>query len=257
MSLLERLKVEFSKKAPNWLYALTKSIYRVLHRREVLILIPSTKGYWISLKRGGRLYTPSPKGDWTSFIIKLDRASLIREGDVVVEAGACIGATVLSIAHKAGKVVAVEPDPLNLKFLCWNVKSHGLNNVIIVGKALWSVRTKLKLHLASTVTGPTVTPYVFSYTAKPLTGKYVEVEADTLDNILAELDVEKVDLLMMNIEGAELEALRGAEKTLRKTSKLRIDCHNERIKEEIRRILKERGFIVKLEEDYVHAKRGQ
>ncbi|MEM4468901.1 MAG: FkbM family methyltransferase [Candidatus Nezhaarchaeales archaeon] len=136
------------------------------------------------MKRGRKLYVQSPKGDWRSFMINPDLASCIRSGDTVVEVGACLGATALSLAHKANKVIAIESDPVNLNFLRLNVKAYGFNNIIIVSKAVWSFKGRLRLYTATTSTGHRLVLSISSYVDKPLTGKYVEVEVDTIDNIL-------------------------------------------------------------------------
>jgi hypothetical protein len=59
------------------------------------------------------------------------------------------------------------------------------------------------------------------------TGKSAQVEVDTLDGILAELNVQKVDFIKMNIEGAEIEVLKGAVGTLKNNSvALAIEAHH-------------------------------
>jgi FkbM family methyltransferase len=215
-------------------------------------MIPQTN-CWLAVRNGKRLLIPSPKGDWGSFIVDYNKARFINYGDIVVAAGACVGATTLSIAHKAGKVIAIEPNPKNLLFLRRNVKAYGYKNVIVVGKALYSFRGKVKLYITSTITGHSILQLIAL--RKPFTGEYVEVQADTLDNILTEIGVEKVDVLIMNIEGAELEALKGAEETLKKIKKISIACHGD-IKGCVCNFLKERGFVVKSEMDLIYARRG-
>lgn len=230
---VELVKIEIAKRAPDWLYCLLKALYSMLFSpRRFVILLPLGK-CWIAMKSGRKLFVPSPKGDWGSFIIDPSRASGINEGDVVVEVGACLGATALSLANKAGKIIAIEPEPKNLKFLSLNVRFHGYRNILIVNKAVWSSRGKLRLYTTTTATGHTLTPSVFSYVDKPLTGKVIKVEVDTLDNILAELGIEKVDVLLMNVEGAEVEALKGAEETLKKVRRVSIVCHSRELRDKV------------------------
>jgi len=66
--------------------------------------------------------------------------SNIKEGDIVIDAGANIGLFSILASFKVkdkGRVIAIEPEPNNLKILKENVDLNGLKNVIIVPKALY------------------------------------------------------------------------------------------------------------------------
>ena len=66
--------------------------------------------------------------------------SSIKEGDIIIDAGADIGLFSVLAAFKVkekGRVIAVEPEPNNLKILRENVELNYLKNVIIVPKALY------------------------------------------------------------------------------------------------------------------------
>jgi hypothetical protein len=132
--LVEKLKIRFCEKAPNWLYVLVKGLYSLLFRRKEMVLLVPLSRCWFAIKGGRCLLVPSPKGDWKSFIVDPARADSIDQGDVVVEAEACIGATAISLAYKASRVIAIEPDPVNFKFLRKNVKLHGCENILLVKK---------------------------------------------------------------------------------------------------------------------------
>jgi hypothetical protein len=57
-------------------------------------------------------------------------------------------------------------------------------------------------------------------------GSRVAVRARRLDDVVRELEIEEIDLLKMNIEGAERLALRGMTETLPKIRHLCISCHD-------------------------------
>ena len=51
----------------------------------------------------------------------------------------------------------------------------------------------------------------------------INVEADTLDNIIDEVGLDTVDFIKIDVEGAEGLVVRGAEKTLKKAKALLIE----------------------------------
>ena len=57
-------------------------------------------------------------------------------------------------------------------------------------------------------------------------GDSIRVEADTLDGILQELGIASVDFIKMDIEGSEIEALKGMRKTLESQVQLAIAAYH-------------------------------
>ena len=79
--------------------------------------------------------------------------------------------------------------------------------MIVVEKGLWNKKDKLELFIKERPEGN-------SLLISRGKVKTTEVEVDTLDNILEELEIDRVALVKMDIEGAEIEALKGMGKTL-------------------------------------------
>ena len=131
----------------------------------------------------------------------------LKAGDVVVDAGAYPGDYAVFAARKvgkSGKVICFEPDSRNRKILQRNMELEGLNNFIIVPKGLWNKNTTLKI--------------------KNSDGLHTELSKDigdseiavcSLDSELKKLGIKHIDVLKMDIEGAEIEAIQGAKKTLK------------------------------------------
>jgi 3-dehydroquinate dehydratase len=89
-------------------------------------------------------------------------------------------------------------------------------------------------------------------------GDAEEIEVDTLDNILEELGVTRVDFIKMDIEGAEIQALEGMERTLKENDvRLVIAAYHEvdgkPTWKTIVPWLKQMGFRVRVRESYVYA----
>ena len=131
----------------------------------------------------------------------------IRPGDIVLDCGAHVGSFTRKALNKgASLVVAIEPSPVKVTCLQKNFDGEivaGRVRVLQVG--IWSHDDKLWLEGVSdvgnsVVSGPTP--------AGVGPGEWVQVT--TLDKLVEEQRLGKVDFIKMDIEGAECEALQGA-----------------------------------------------
>jgi FkbM family methyltransferase len=146
----------------------------------------------------------------------------LKKGDVVVDVGAHIGTFTIrasKMVGDAGKVIAIEPEPQNIALLKRNVEANALQNVVIVPEGIWSSKGKQKFYLSPETWGHSYLSQIAKST------EYNEIEMDTLDCVLSELNLNKVDFIKMDIEGAEIEALKGMEQTLTEDVNLTIETH--------------------------------
>lgn len=170
----------------------------------------------------------------TAFVNNHDYERLFRveKNDVVVDVGAHVGIFSLSVAAKAKKVIAIECEPRNLTRLSGNIKRLNLNNVLIVDKAVWNCKSTLPLHLSNDSESHTlIEDWAITQSKCNPSVDYrgqIQVKTDTLDGILDDLGIVKIDFLKMDVEGAEIEAIEGAKETLTNTSKIAIACYHER-----------------------------
>lgn len=172
-----------------------------------------------------------------------ERYFRVAPGETVLDVGACIGEFAIPAAKRAKEVVAVEAVPENRAWLRMNVSVNKLQNVCIVGKAAWNRGGSLRLYLSNENIG------AHSLVIKK-GRKSTEVKADTLDNIISELGIEKVDFVKMDVEGAELEALEGAEKVLNKARKIVVETHlrnGNATTPKVKQVLEARDFKVHVE----------
>ncbi len=141
-------------------------------------------------------------------VYETDRAR-VNPGDVVLDCGAHVGIyTREALRAGARLVVAVEPGPENLECLRRNVAEElKEGRVIICPKGVWDREAQLALRRDPGNSGAdrVVTAGNEGDLRVPLT---------TIDNLVEELRLERVDFIKMDIEGAERRALRGAQKTL-------------------------------------------
>jgi FkbM family methyltransferase len=128
--------------------------------------------------------------------------AFLQKGMVYVDVGANIGSHAINAARlvgSAGSVFAFEADPDTFRLLSDNIDANGLRNLI------------LKQICVSDHVG-TLSFYKHKDSAKSSVvdrGEKLSVTlpSDTLDNLIAD---KKIDVLKVDVEGAELSVLRGA-----------------------------------------------
>ncbi|MGH9926829.1 MAG: FkbM family methyltransferase, partial [Nitrososphaeraceae archaeon] len=149
-----------------------------------------------------------------------------KEGDTVIDIGAHIGRYTITSSKQVGntgKVVAIEADPDNFQLLKRNIALNNLTNVLPLNYAVFSTRTRMKLYEQSA--SAKYNSLMLARAAK--TKNYVEVNADTLDSILKLNEVNQVNWIKIDVEGAEFEVLKGSTKTLSTENvSLLIEIHN-------------------------------
>lgn len=132
--------------------------------------------------------------------------SLIGHASVVLDIGANVGFFTLLAARRTGSqgaVVAFEPLPRNLAFLRRHLALNGVANVEVLPIALSS-------HSGTARFGSAANPAMGGLS---LAGD-LEVQTDTLDELVASGGVSPPDFLKIDVEGAEYDVLTGASAVL-------------------------------------------
>ena len=134
----------------------------------------------------------------------------VHPGDVVIDCGANIGMfTKTALDSGASLVVAVEPAPNTLECLRRNLAQEiAQKRVIVYPKGVWDHDDFLNLATDDQNVGSNS---VVIDLKRP---KSVRVPLTTIDELVAELKLDRVDFIKMDIEGAEKPALKGAHGTL-------------------------------------------
>lgn len=167
-------------------------------------------------------------------------------GDVVVHVGAGAGweANLFSrLVGSGGLVYLIEGHPKTYTWLTRRVEASRLANVRPINVAVSDHSGILRIsdledHMLNQVS---------------VDGD-IEVQAKTLSEIFFEYGIDHVDLLTMNIEGAERSAIRGLGPAAGKVRRLAVSCHDflansggddwTRTKAEVQRLLEEYGYDV-------------
>ena len=149
-----------------------------------------------------------------------------KEGDTVIDIGAHIGRYTITSSKQvgdSGKVVAIEADPDNFELLKKNITLNKLTNVLPLNYAVFSTRTRMKLYEQSA--SAKYNSVMLARAGK--TENYVEVNAETLDDILKQNGINQVNWIKIDVEGAEYEVLKGSTKTLASGNvSLLVEIHN-------------------------------
>jgi len=140
--------------------------------------------------------------------------------DTIVDIGAGVGEETLTFSRaigESGKLICVEAHPRTFRCLEKMVRHNRLDNVTLIFAAV-------------TVPGRSVVTIeddVIEYIANRVSGiAGVSVPATTIDQIRDRLNLRRVHLLKMNIEGSEREAIQGMAETLKRTKVVCISCHD-------------------------------
>lgn len=145
----------------------------------------------------------------------------VKSGNVVVDLGANIGYFTLlasQLVGKGGKVFCFEPEPRNFKFLSKNIEINNYTQASAFQKAVSDKNGKTQLFVCDYDTGHhTINQYkgIESYSRGRETKEHaVEIETVTLDSFLTG-KTDRVDVIKMDVEGAEMLALAGMDRILK------------------------------------------
>lgn len=141
---------------------------------------------------------------------------LVREGMNVCDIGAHIGyysLLVSTLVGGTGRVYAFEPDPINYYILKENKILNKFNNLVLSKAAISSKTGKTNLFLCRDNSGD---HRIFDAEKKRPS---IEINVTTLDNYFKNFK-KKLDLIKMDIQGAEMEALKGMVNCIKKNEEI-------------------------------------
>lgn len=150
--------------------------------------------------------------------------SLVGANSRLIFAGAHIGALLIPIVRAAGTraVLAYEPSPGNHRLLTMNLALNDIDGIVVRNAALGETPGHIRFTENLINTG--------NCRVDALNGG-IDVPMDTLDRSVPP-DWESIDLIVMDIEGSEVRAMRGAQAVLAKTQRLYVEFAPEQIREQ-------------------------
>lgn len=137
----------------------------------------------------------------------------VKEGDVVMDIGACWGDSALYFASKigeSGKVYSFEFIPDNIKLFNKNISLNPkLKNQIELIRFPVSDRSDDKIYFYDKGPGSRIE-------SEPFEGQTGTASTISIDDFVKNNNISKVDFIKMDIEGAEPFALKGAVETIKR-----------------------------------------
>jgi FkbM family methyltransferase len=160
------------------------------------------------------------RGRIEPYTIELFRRAL-RPGMVVLDVGAYIGYFTVLAARTVGgtgKVYAFECDERNIRFLSHNIVLNRCRNIELVNKAAADRAGVLPFFVRR---GDPSQSSLWHESGK---GHREDVECTTIDAVTGG---DPVNVVKMDIEGGEIQALRGMDETAKRSAKLTmfVECH--------------------------------
>jgi FkbM family methyltransferase len=134
---------------------------------------------------------------------------MVKDDDIVIDCGGCWGDTALYFAAMGAKEVYVyEFIPSNIQIMNKNLNLNPQykDKIILINNPVWS-SSHLKLSYLDKGPASVVDDFKI-YNDK--------VETISIDELVKNKNIERVDFIKMDIEGAEIPALNGAIETIRK-----------------------------------------
>jgi len=222
-----------------WLYRVARSGARAVGIDKALraTIGPSVARFVFKRSNGagqatlvnGHRMVLAEEGQYPPFAMATDRyeagttrllEQIIEPSMVVIDVGAHVGYFTLLAARQVGpqgKVYSFEPDPTNYRLLQQNIDANGYLNIAATQKAVSKALGSAKLILSSRDNG---THSLYGQDGGD--ADTVTVDLVSLDEFFADEGWPKVDLIKMDVEGAEMDALEGMSRLLRESPGMKL-----------------------------------
>lgn len=164
----------------------------------------------------------------------------------IVDVGANIGLTSIFLRtfFPKSNIVCLEPEKSNIAMCEENFKKNGLSDIKIIPKGMWVENT----HLYASNSFRDGLSWSFSLSSQKNNESDQPIETITLDKLMEDHDLSKIDVLKIDIEGGEKDLLHNESFMSCMAKKVRLtimEIHPEVIGyEESMAILRGKGFLV-------------
>lgn len=140
----------------------------------------------------------------------------------IIDAGANIGTSAIFFANKYpdARIFALEPEESNFEILIKNTSQY--KNIIPIKAAIWGVAAKRVIQYRFTGHWG----YTVSDTHNKTKSTGQEVDCTTIGSLMEKYNIEKIDLLKMDIEGGEKDVLENSSDWIGSVRIITIELHD-------------------------------
>ena len=160
-------------------------------------------------------------------------------GDIVVDVGTYYGRYTLMASGYVGStglVLGIEADLKNYCITKRNIENNKIRNVLLFHLAASNHEGTIKLY-------KTETPGTHSICWNTIS-KYDIVPSKTIDSLIDQLSLKRVDWIKIDVEGAELMVLEGSHRTFERNKNLKLVIEIHTGDNNVFQFLKKRGFKI-------------
>ena len=133
-----------------------------------------------------------------------------------------LGTIILSKQNPLSKIFSFEPNPSVFQILKTNVNNNGLNNVILINKAVHSNKNlKLMKHpycSGANIMGESTSKVNQYYKGENLRATEISVDTISFDDFLIDNKISEIFLLKIDCEGSEFDILGNSKMLFKKTT---------------------------------------
>lgn len=206
-----------------------KDFYRLFGMRGMFLKIKQASGK-------PSLFTVSQKGIKLPFFLRLNTTDiqaykeiilrdeyhlmLRKSPKVIIDAGANIGLTAIYFASRYpdAKIYSIEPEPSNFELLVKNTEHY--QNIFPIHAALWNEDVPIQ------VVDCGLGHWGFQTATSDGVSSLSQVPGLTLRTIMADRGIDYIDLLKIDVEGAEKEVFKGSPEWIDKVGVLIVELHD-------------------------------
>lgn len=256
---LNNIKQKFKKHLPSWLFIFVVIVYRVINPAKETVFIYPSDGCWVGynfttkdkryypyIKAAVQIITQNQKKIGSKYIYP--GVVEVESGDVVIDVGAFVGEFSLNVQEDAEKVFCCEPSPRSVHCLQKNTKN--VSNITSISTLTGDTNELRSLNLGKDPTDNSI----LNIDEGNAVGE-VTIYSMTIDRLIDELDIDNIDFLKIDAEGAEPEVIRGLNSS--RVEKLSVDCGAERYGDttvnEVKQLLNKRGYKTYNKNEHVFA----
>ncbi len=184
----------------------------------------------------------------------LPKELVIMKGDTVIQVGTHKQETLSRIYNSIGsngKAIIIEADKDSYEYLNEYIQKNNWTNMILVHKAASNIKGEGSFLISEILSDHRLEDSNILHDNDLRGDGYINkniVQIDTIDNILSDLEIDKVDYIEITVNGAELKVLEGMKNSLKTTRRIytktyAIDLEkNQTLTKEIIRILRTNDF---------------